>query len=303
MTDTEDIDFLREELVRLDAELLAHRQLRNALFDKSPEGVCILDRQGGVELNPAAARILGTAQSSEPGWESQWGFFHADGSRCEVHEMPGFQALEGRTVPTTLVRCRSPELPGDVTLSVDARPMKDGRSISVFRDITHRTRMQEALDQRAMQLAESEAQNRALIERLRMAIDQIANPVLRVARDVLVMPIIGVVDAARSGRAAERLLEEVAASRARWVIVDVTGIEIIDTTTADLFARVTRAVQLLGCQASISGMRPAVARTMVDLGLSLESTPSYRSLRQALEATLVERSATRRGRARKGAEA
>lgn len=278
---------LEEKLDEIRATTEGIRQVAGLLFDDSPEGVVLLDDLGRVELNEAARRMLNATQRSFD-WSqgSSWGLVDEDGEPVEAPRLPCFQALRGETPPATVLHREGAKGVDTPVMSMEARPAGQGASISVLRDITDRMRLRQSLEERAVKLAESEAENAALIERLRAAIDQIANPVIRVAKDVLVMPIIGVVDTSRSGRAAERLLEEVSASRARWVIIDVTGVELMDTTTADLFSKVTRAVQLLGCRASISGMQPAVARTMVDLGISLDDLPSHRNLRQALEATL-----------------
>ncbi|MBX3247716.1 MAG: STAS domain-containing protein [Myxococcales bacterium] len=290
---------LEDELARERARLETFRLIRATLFEDSRDGVCIVSADGSVELNATAEAMLSTV--SEPGddWQESWGFFRLDGSRCEASELPGFLALSGAAVPTQIVQCVSPDLPEGVYLSIDARPFGPGRSISVFQDVSAQFKLESKLEERGRQLAASEAENAALVERLRLAIDQIATPILRVAKDVLVMPIIGVLDAARSARAAERLLHEVSSSGARWVIVDVTGVEIIDTTTADLFSKVTRAVELLGCRAAISGMRPAVARTLIELGISMDGLPSYRNLRHALEAALAESKVSRRRRRRR----
>ena len=280
------------------ARLASSRELKRALFDESPEGICILARDGQLELNHVAEVVLGAVEEQDDDWQDTWGFFELDGRRLDAQELPGFIAMSGKAITGHTVRCRAPELPDEVILCIDARPLADGRSISVFRDVTERTRMEVELHERGRRLAEGEEENRQLVERLRLAIDEVATPVLRVAKDVLVMPIIGILDAARSERAAERLLQEVSVSGARWVIIDVTGVELIDTTTADLFAKLTKAVELLGCRTSISGVRPSVARTMVDIGFSWEGLESHRNLRHALEAALAEaRRERRRGRA------
>ena len=291
-TTQDEVAALEVELEAAKARLASQRTIWRHLFDESTDGVCLLSRAGEVELNPTAARMLGSTETRDD-WQETWGFFHLDGTRCEVTQLPGFIALGGKPVATQTIRCVSPDLPEEVVLSIDARPLPDGRSISVLADVTARFALETELQRRALRLAESEAENAALVERLRLAIDQIATPILRVAKGVLVMPIIGVLDAARSTRAAERLLHEVSSSGARHVIVDVTGVELIDTSTADLFGKVTRAVELLGCRASVSGMRPAVARTLVDLGISLDGLPSYRNLRHALQSALVEHAAKR----------
>lgn len=82
-------------------------------------------------------------------------------------------------------------------------------------------------------------------------------------------------------------MHEVSQTGARCVIIDVTGVDVIDTTTADLFGKVTRAVELLGCRAMVSGMQPSVAQTLTELGIRLDQLPSHRNLRAALSVALA----------------
>jgi rsbT co-antagonist protein RsbR len=68
------------------------------------------------------------------------------------------------------------------------------------------------------------------------------------------------------------------------VVVDLTGVDIIDTATADRFVKLARAVELLGARCLVSGLQPAVAQTLVELGVQFAGLSTQRNLRHALEA-------------------
>lgn len=136
-----------------------------------------------------------------------------------------------------------------------------------------------------------------LIEVQRDAIRELSSPVIEVWNRVLCLPVVGIVDTARSAQMTEALLREVVDKQAACVIVDITGIEVMDTRTADHFLRMARAVQLLGARCMLSGINPNIAQTIVHMGVDMSGIESHRTLRNALQAYV---GATRRaGRQRR----
>ncbi len=125
-----------------------------------------------------------------------------------------------------------------------------------------------------------------MIERQSLAIRELSTPVLQVWEDVLVLPVIGVVDSTRSAELMERLLEQVAKKSSRYVILDITGVEIVDTRTADHFIKVIKAAQLLGASCIITGIRPAVAQTLVEIGIDLSNISTLANLKDGLRECL-----------------
>lgn len=177
-------------------------------------------------------------------------------------------------------------------LTVSASPMrrKDGSisgAVAVFRDATEKKRLIEDLEAKNRDLVESESAKSELVERLRYAIDEISTPILELWDDVLALPIIGVVDSRRSTQIMERLLDEIVRRQSRYVIIDVTGVEVIDTRTADHFMKLMKAVELLGARCRITGVQPAVAQTMVELGIDLKAVRAARNLKHALRESLA----------------
>lgn len=120
------------------------------------------------------------------------------------------------------------------------------------------------------------------IARQQMAIQELSTPVLQLWDDVLALPVIGIVDTRRSAEIMERLLTEVTERQTRYVILDITGVELVDTKTADHFIKVIKAAELLGAKCIMTGIRPAVAQTMVEIGIDLSSVITLRNLQQGL---------------------
>jgi rsbT co-antagonist protein RsbR len=175
---------------------------------------------------------------------------------------------------------------------VSARPLRGPKGeitggVSIFRDITERKRYEEESAARTAQLAQSEQEKSQLIERLRAAVDELATPVLELWDDVLALPVMGVVDSQRSAEMTERLLAETARSQARFVIVDLTGVEVVDTATADRLLKLAQSVELLGARCFVTGIQPAVAQTIVELGVEFGKFKAMRNLKHALKLSMA----------------
>lgn len=126
-----------------------------------------------------------------------------------------------------------------------------------------------------------------IIAEQRAAIQALSTPIVQLWDEVLAVPIVGAIDGERTARLMEKLLAAIIESKARFSILDVTGVEAIDTSTADNFVRIVRAVQLLGAQGVISGIGPMVAQTLVDLGVDLSGIRTFANLREALKACIA----------------
>ncbi|HKU36696.1 MAG TPA: STAS domain-containing protein [Polyangiales bacterium] len=120
------------------------------------------------------------------------------------------------------------------------------------------------------------------IEKQRVAIRELSTPIIEVWSGVLCAPIVGVLDSARASELTSALLHNVVQTKASLAIIDVTGIEAMDTQATDHFLRMARAIRLLGSECALSGVHPNVARTIVHMGIDLDGIDSYRTLRDAL---------------------
>ncbi len=136
-----------------------------------------------------------------------------------------------------------------------------------------------------------------LIERQSATIRALATPIIQVWDEVLCLPVIGTVDSARTAEMMQGLLEAIVREQARFAIVDLTGVEVVDTSTADHLIQLFRAAKVLGVDGILCGIRPAVAQTVVALGLELGSVRTMRSLRDALRWCIAARSSDATARA------
>jgi rsbT co-antagonist protein RsbR len=132
-------------------------------------------------------------------------------------------------------------------------------------------------ENRERKRAEREAQERlALIEAL-------SAPILQVWDGVLALPVLGGLAGERAVSLMDRLLAELQRTRSTYAILDVTGVDVIDTHTADYLLKIARSVQLLGGSCIITGIRPAVAQTMVTLDASFGRVVTLATLRDGIK--------------------
>lgn len=131
-----------------------------------------------------------------------------------------------------------------------------------------------------------------LVHRQEQAILALSTPIIHVWDGVVVLPIIGPIDAGRAEILTQSLLDEVQRSGSSHAILDLTGASEVTTETAEHLLRVALAVRLLGAEVLLTGMRSGVAQTVVALGVDLGAIRTMRDLKQALRHAL---SARRRG--------
>ena len=107
------------------------------------------------------------------------------------------------------------------------------------------------------------------------------------------MPLIGAVNAERAAQMLETLLRGVAAGGARVAILDVTGVQSVDTYVAGMLVRAARSARLLGAEVVITGIRAGVAQVLVGLGVNLEDVVLRRNLQDGIRCAeeLIGRSA------------
>ena len=104
---------------------------------------------------------------------------------------------------------------------------------------------------------------------LSATVRELSSPVLPLTKDVLVLPLIGTIDTGRAALLVEALLQSIARQRARIVIIDVTGVPVVDTQVAHTLLQAASSVRLLGAEPVLVGLRPELAQTIVGLGIDL----------------------------------
>lgn len=125
-----------------------------------------------------------------------------------------------------------------------------------------------------------------VIDAQQAALQELSTPLIPLARDVVVMPLIGTIDSHRAQRVIDTLLEGVMNNHASIAILDITGVQVVDTQVANALVRAAQAVQLLGSQMILTGIRPEVAQTLVALGVNLGNVLTYSTLQSGISYAL-----------------
>lgn len=119
-------------------------------------------------------------------------------------------------------------------------------------------------------------------ERLLDLVRDLETPVIPLLEGVLVLPVVGHLDTQRLGALTASLLNQVSERHARTVLVDLTGVSLIDTGTANHLLQLAQGVRLLGAEVMLTGIRADVAQTMVTLGVSLREIQTAASLQAGI---------------------
>lgn len=146
-------------------------------------------------------------------------------------------------------------------------------------------------DLRETRRAEEErlALQEQVIDAQREALREVSTPLIPLADDVVVMPLVGAIDSSRAQQIMEVLLEGIAAYQADTVLLDISGVRVVDTQVADALLRSARAVQLLGAQIVLTGISADVAQTIVHLGADMGRILTRANLQEGLRYALEER--------------
>ncbi|WP_438021806.1 PAS domain S-box protein [Sorangium sp. So ce233] len=140
-----------------------------------------------------------------------------------------------------------------------------------------------SLDISEAKRAEEELRVRLLqIQKQQEVIGKLSIPIIQVWEGVVALPMVGVVDSVRTADVMQKLLDEIARTGARYAILDLTGVEMVDTQVANHLIRLVKAIRILGADGIICGIRPSVAQTIVELGLDLDSMVTRSNLKAGI---------------------
>ncbi|GEM02325.1 rsbT co-antagonist protein RsbR [Halolactibacillus halophilus] len=120
----------------------------------------------------------------------------------------------------------------------------------------------------------------------RVALQELSAPLIPVMRNITIMPLIGTIDTERAKQIMENLLTGVIKHNAEVVLIDITGVPVVDTMVAHHIIQAAEAVRLIGAKCILVGIRPEIAQTIVNLGIDLGKFPTKSSLRKGFETAL-----------------
>ena len=138
-----------------------------------------------------------------------------------------------------------------------------------------------------MSATESEAVGQAVLQdtiaQQRATISELQTPVIQVWEGILALPIVGTVDTARAQDMTEALLERIVATGSEIVLLDITGVPVVDTAVARHLLETVSAARLLGADVLIVGLSSRTAMTLVQLGIDLSHVTTRATLAKGLE--------------------
>ncbi len=263
-------------------EGLQAQELR--FFQLSLDMLCTasLDTGHFVRLNPIWSQVLGYTED-ELRARPFIDFVHPEDREATL--AAAAQLSTGRDVVSFANRYRTSS--GDYRwIEWMSTADREARLIyAVARDVTSRKRAEEALrasEQRAAELLVQLQERNLALQRQADALRELATPVIPLAEGVIAMPLVGEIDPTRAHQIMDSLLVGVAAARVGVAIIDITGVRQLDRNGAQALLRAAQAVELLGATAVLTGIRPGIARMLVELGINLDTLITRSTLREGI---------------------
>ncbi|HMQ30456.1 MAG TPA: PAS domain S-box protein [Chloroflexaceae bacterium] len=263
------------ELEQRERELLVFKQL----VDKAPDGVVLSAMDGSVTYANAAWAAMSGYPGGGVGMPLIEVVVEEERERLPtvIEQIMASGSWRG---DWTYQRADGSSFPGQVASNLILDEQGAPQALAgIVRDLSEQRRAEE----------ERAALQEQVIDAQRAALREVSTPLIPLADDVVVMPLVGAIDSARAQQIMEVLLEGIAYFQADTVLVDISGVRVVDTQVADALLRAARAVQLLGAQIILTGISADVAQTIVHLGADMGRIMTRANLQDGLRYALEER--------------
>ena len=243
----------------------------------------VLSARGSLSANELRSQsrefiaLLQKAAASNPadvdgsGWDDVRGF---------LGELSRSRAIQGFSPTETATFVFSLKQPLFARLSEAAGSDAD----ALARDIWSATLMLDALGLYTTEVYQKGREE--LIGRQQRDLLELSTPVVKLWDGILALPMVGTLDSSRTQIAMESLLQRIVETGSDVAIVDITGVPMVDTLTAQHLLKTVNAVHLMGAECIISGIRPQIAQTIVQLGIDLAGVVTKASLADAFRTAL-----------------
>ncbi|MBN1285495.1 MAG: PAS domain S-box protein [Anaerolineae bacterium] len=265
-----------EKRLRENIELVYHLK---SLIDNTNDFIGTSDLEGNIlYTNPMGLAMLGLPKDADP-TAAHISDYHPPewAQKIGAEFVPvvmekglwtgelELQHADGSTIPAS----------GVIVLTRDETGQPIGLG-AIYRDI----RSQKSVEVERLHLQQ------AIIEAQERAIRELSSPIIPVMEGVIVMPLIGSIDSGRAREITRALLAGVSEHRAKVVILDITGVAVVDSGVADHLNKTIMAARLKGARTIITGISDAVAETIVDLGIDWSHVDTLRDLQTGLVTAL-----------------
>ncbi len=239
------------------------RQLMATLSD----GLVLFDQGKIVDANPAMAQMVGYEVNELIG-RSALEFVAAESQALVAQNM---RSGYDRPYEALLVKKDGSVLPVE---ALGKMMIYQGRSVRLtsIRDISERKRAE----------AEFATLQARIIEAQQTALRELSTPLIPLNDTTIIMPLVGSLDSQRMQQVMEVLLEGIGAYQVDTAIIDITGVQMVDTQVANALIRTAQAVKLLGAQVVLTGISSTMAQTLIHLGTDLSGIITRSSLQSGI---------------------
>jgi PAS domain S-box-containing protein len=265
-----------DDLMESSMAQATERSLLRTIIDSLPDLIYVKDRDSRFEVaNQPLARLMGVSNPEELIGKTDAELFpHELAIQYLADEQALMQSGEPLLNKEELVVDADGAQRWIITTKV---PLRDPQG-QVFRLVG---RGQDITERKIVE-AERQRLQEELIEAQQAALQELSTPLIPISDSVLVMPLIGRIDTRRAGQILETLLQGIQIQGADLAIIDITGVNVVDTQVAHALIQAARAVKLLGAQVVLTGLRPEVAQTLVSLGVDLSDIVTRGTLQSGI---------------------
>ncbi|MFA9464760.1 MAG: STAS domain-containing protein [Velocimicrobium sp.] len=245
--------------------VIADSKLRDQILNQIPNPVMAVNKDLEIMyINEAGTKLWNKELDDIVGKKcfEVFNFLHCGSDNCYVKK-----ALENKKS----FSARNEITIGNNKIPIEyhAVPLKDDNDeiiggLEYILDITEQVRYEERLREQSN------------------TIRQMSTPTIKLWEGVLVQPVVGVVDSMRAQHMMESMLNKIEETYSKVIILDIHGVAAVDTAVANHLIKITKATKLMGCECIISGISPAVAQTILQLGINMETIRTRSTLSDAL---------------------
>lgn len=243
----------------------ANTIIKMQILDQIPTTVMAVDKELNViYMNDAGKKAVGKK------WEDIfgkrccdiWNSLHCSTSECHMHRaIESGEAYSARN-EITIDNIKTPVAYHVVPLKDENENVIGGLEFIV--DITESVQYEKRLNEQSQTIRE------------------MSTPTIELWDGVLVLPVVGVVDSMRAQHMMDSMLNKIAETYSKVIIMDIQGVAAVDTAVANHLIKITRATKLMGCECILSGITPAVAQTIIQLGINMDNIKTKSTLSDAL---------------------
>lgn len=263
------------EQLRADRALMESEEQYRDIVERAPLGICIHRSGAIIYANGAMQRLLGVSETNVLVGKDLLTFTHPDVQESMVTHI---EMVEQSNDIVPSVESRILRSDGEIVdVEVFNQPVTYEGSAAiqfVFMDISARKRADDAL-RRAAASENTLAAQEEIIRAL-------SSPLIPFGKGALLMPLIGNINQGRAVRILEELARGVVEQQATVAILDVTGVPHVDSDVADALLRAASVGRLLGAEVMLTGIQPAIAKMIVELGIDMSGFTVKSSLREGL---------------------